>query len=78
MVAVVFLLCLCALKNLARGGNRSFTSPGVHWGEWVARAAQQRRAQGADGGGAVTKIRLAVRGAGLGMMHRDEKNDFLV
>jgi TPR repeat protein len=30
MVAVVFLLCLCALKNLARGGNRSFTSPGVH------------------------------------------------
>ena len=35
-------------------------------GGWVASAAQQRRAQGADGGGAVTKIRLAVRGAGSG------------
>jgi hypothetical protein len=37
MVAVVFLLCLCALKNLARPGNRSFTCPGVHcWGRHVS------------------------------------------
>lgn len=30
-------------------------------GGWVASAAQQRRAQGADGGSAVTKIRLMVK-----------------
>ena len=30
-------------------------------GGWVASTAQQRRAQGADGGSAVTKIRLLVK-----------------
>jgi len=40
---------------------------------WVASTAQQRRAQGADGGGAVTKIRWRSEVPFLGMMHRDEK-----
>lgn len=31
------------------------------FGGWVASAAQQRRAQGADGGSAITKIRLMVK-----------------
>jgi hypothetical protein len=30
-VAVVFRLCLNAEKMFPRPGNRSFTSPGVHW-----------------------------------------------
>ena len=33
-------------------------------GGWVASTAQQRRAQGADGGSAVTKIRLMVKNSG--------------
>jgi hypothetical protein len=35
-------------------------------GGWVASTAQQRRSQGADGGSAVTKIRLMVKNSGAG------------
>ena len=35
-------------------------------GGWVASTAQQRRSQGADGGSAVTKIRLMVKSSGAG------------
>ena len=35
-------------------------------GGWVASTAHQRRAQGADGGSAVTKIRLMVKSSSVG------------
>lgn len=65
------------MHNKAYGKSPVFTEAGQPlpvvkkddaWrlGGWVASTAQQRRSQGADGGSAVTKIRLMVKNSGAG------------